>query len=72
MLDVPLAINVMIDRVQALALDASNVKCLFRRSEIEQKMGDAELALADLKRAQALEPDNAIVARSLKVTLNPH
>lgn len=58
--------------MQALTLDSNNVKCLFRRAEIEQKMGDIELAVEDLKRAQALEPDNVTVTRFLKVTLNPH
>ena len=41
------------------------VKALFRRAKARQMLGDAAGHVADLRRAQAVEPHNSTVSREL-------
>lgn len=47
----------------ALNLDGNHVKALYRRAVAAQKMGDLEVAKADLKKALKVDPENKEIRR---------
>jgi tetratricopeptide (TPR) repeat protein len=56
--------NVLRNVEDALKIDPSNPKALFRRSVAYEAKKDYEKALADLKRAQELNPEDVIIQKA--------
>jgi len=50
-----------------LASDPKDVKALFRRGKAQLRLGNTDGAAADLDAAHRLAPDDAGIARELKV-----
>ena len=55
---------------EALALDPTNVKALFRRATVHQQRRKFDLVLEDLKKAEEIAPDDKAVKKLKRFCLH--